>query len=96
MAQPLNFVVVPDRSDCAIPVWMWASRERRAGKEDRRLDREGQPNSLYVSKNGYGFGFACQSRFDGAVIAALRALFFLSRDAVGSRVCHCLHCGGGD
>jgi hypothetical protein len=60
---------------------MWASRERRVGEEDQRLDRERQPNSLYVSKNGLPVGFGCRSRFDGAVIAP-PALFFVSRPLI--------------
>jgi hypothetical protein len=75
MAQPLKFVVVPDRSDCAVPVWMWASRERRVGEEDQRLDREGQPIAFVSPKTDYGFGFGSRSLFDGPVIAAPPALF---------------------
>jgi hypothetical protein len=60
-----------------------ASRKRRAGEEDQRLDREGQSIAFMSLKNGLRVCFGYRSRFDGAVIAAPPALFFVSREAFG-------------
>jgi hypothetical protein len=58
---------------------MWTSRERRAGQEDQRIAKAS--HTFMPPKSGLRVGF------DGAVIAAPRALFFVSREAFGCWVC---------